>query len=293
MKRFGKIGIVVNARKAETFPLVRQQLDLMRQAGWCMVLESGSARVAPGLSSRPFPRLAAWADLLLSFGGDGTLLAVARQVGRRAVPVLGVNTGGLGFLTSISLDEMPGALENLRHGRYRVEERMMLHVAVRRPGQPVKHLTALNDLVIHRGRISRLIRIHVAAGREPINTYIADGLIVASPTGSTAYSLSAGAPIVHPRTRVFLVTPICPHSLTERPMVLATDEKLGLGIAPGQPHCTLTVDGQVGYPLTARDTVTVTREKYPVRLVMFPGHSFYSVLRNKLHWGVRKGKTTT
>jgi NAD+ kinase len=291
--RSGNLGIVVNERKTASFPLVRQQIELMQQAGWRVALAAGTPRPHRGIDTRPFPRLATWADFILSFGGDGTLLSVARRLGRQGTPVIGVNTGGLGFLTSLGIEELPAALQDLRQGRYRVEERMMLHIAVRRPGRPGRHLTALNDLVVHRGRISRLIRVNVAAGREHINTYFADGLIVATPTGSTAYSLSAGAPIVHPRTRVFVVTPICPHSLSERPMVLSADEELRLGIEPGQPHCTLTVDGQVGYPLTARDTVVVTREKFPARLVVFPGHSFYAVLRNKLHWGVRRGKSGT
>jgi NAD+ kinase len=285
-----KLGIIVNERKAATFPLLQEQIDWMLRSGFTVAAARGTARFFKYIPQYRFAKLLNFAQCLLSFGGDGTLLSLARRVGRREKPIIGVNTGGLGFLTSISLDEVPSALTRLRAGEYALETRMMLHVAVRRRGRLVKHFTALNDMVINRGQLSRLMSITVATRTEPINTYFADGLIIASPTGSTAYSLSAGGPVVHPRTQVFIIAPICPHSLTERPMIVPSDESLVVTSDGKGARSILTIDGQVGYPLSPQDMVVVSRERFAARLVVFPGYSFYGILRSKLHWGVRKGK---
>lgn len=229
-------------------------------------------------------------DLLITLGGDGTLLRGGRLVAGRHTPVLGVNLGYLGFLTSITPDELDRGLTRLLAGDYTLDVRFTLEASViNHDGQALPDsFIALNDAVLHKGGFARVIRLAVYVGedREEIGTYSADGIIISTPTGSTAYSLSANGPIVVPSVDCILATPICPHSLVIRPLVLPSDREIRVEILSDATDLMLTVDGQDGEPLTAGCTLLVRKGAATVPLVRFPGSSFFSTLRRKLHWGV-------
>ncbi|MEE8476107.1 MAG: NAD(+)/NADH kinase [Myxococcota bacterium] len=228
------------------------------------------------------------ADAVVVLGGDGTLLAVARAIGARPIPILGVNLGTMGFLAEISRDELLTTLEEVISGRFRTEERMRLEVVVERAGRELGRYLALNEAVIANTALARLIELEVRADGVEVTTYHADGLIVATPTGSTAYSLSAGGPLVLPSLEAIVLTPICPHSLSQRPLVLPQTCEVAID-ASGRPGgaIKLTVDGQVGCELSEGDRVSVRRSEHSVRLLIPPGRSRFEVLRQKLRWGER------
>lgn len=229
--------------------------------------------------------LAEKADLMLVLGGDGTLLSVARQVGERAVPILGVNLGNLGFLAELSRDEQTTVLEDVLAGRYRTRPRMRLSVRALRGEATLLEALALNDAVINRSDLSRLIDLETRADGVPVTRYHGDGLIVATPTGSTAYTLSAGGPILMPGSRVFALTPICAHALSQRPLVLPEDTRLEIVVRLAEGNGRLTVDGQVAVALEDGDVVTVSADAPPASFVDVPGRSRFEVLRTKLGWG--------
>jgi NAD+ kinase len=236
----------------------------------------------------PLEELAGRVDLLIVLGGDGTLLAAARAVGERAVPLLGVNLGTLGFLAETSGEALFEALDGALEGRLVVAERMRLEVGVERGGEVVERQLALNDAVIGKSALSRMIDLETRADGAFVTTYHSDGLIVATPTGSTAYSLSAGGPILLPEGRSIVLTPICPHTLTQRPLVLPGScriEILVLDTRGGDVH--LTVDGQIGVRLEEGDRLRVVRSEHPARLLVSPGRSRFAVMREKLRWGER------
>ncbi|BCV21769.1 NAD kinase [Moorella sp. Hama-1] len=224
------------------------------------------------------------AQALLALGGDGTLLRAARLVARTGTPILGINLGHLGFLTEIELAELYPALDKLLAGAYRVEERMMLQGSVERSEQ-VLSCTALNDIVITKGAFSRMLRLEVYIDTAYLDTYPADGLIVSSPTGSTAYSLSAGGPLVSPQLQVMILTPICPHTLYARPLVVPGEQAIRVCVhAPGA-EVMLTVDGQQGLHLRDGDVIKVTRAGTPTRLIRLQNNTFFSLVREKLKEG--------
>jgi NAD+ kinase len=241
----------------------------------------GACRVAAG------HELAGQVDAMVVLGGDGTLLAASHWLDGDA-PVLGVNFGSLGFLTEITLAELYPALEGVLRGDYRSEERRMLRAWVDRQGRREAQGDALNDVVVTKADLSRIIDLEVAVDGLFVSAFRADGLIVSSPTGSTAYNLAAGGPIVHPSLDAIVLTPICPHMLTNRPLVIgdqATVEVRLRAMRQGEVH--LTLDGQRGLPLEAHDVVVVSRSPRTLRLVKAPGRDYYEVLRTKLKWGGR------
>lgn len=233
-------------------------------------------------------------DLLITLGGDGTLLRGARLVAERHTPVLGVNLGYLGFLTSITPGELELGIQRLLAGEYWLDERFTLEAAVvDQNGIYGSVYYALNDAVLHKGGFARVIRLAVFVGaeREEIGTYSADGIILATPTGSTAYSLSAAGPIVVPTVDCIIATPICPHSLVLRPLVLPSTEEVRVEIRSATPDLMLTIDGQDGERVTSGSVLVVRKGKPIVPLVRFPRQSFFSTMRRKLHWGVEHEKT--
>lgn len=234
----------------------------------------------------PRSELAMRCDLIAVFGGDGTFLSVAREVGGRRVPLLGINLGTLGFLAELSIGEVEGAFEAILRGEMRVETRTRLVVAVIRDGQPVEQYLALNDAVIAKGGVSRLIDLEVMADGKLVSAYHADGLIVATPTGSTAYSLSAGGPIVLPSVGALILNPICPHALTQRPLMLPDSVTLEISVTRPDEEIQLTVDGQETEALREGDRVRVGRSSDPISVVVSQ-HSRFEVLRTKLRWGER------
>jgi NAD+ kinase len=224
-------------------------------------------------------------------GGDGTLLATAGHIARsgRDVPILAVNFGSLGFLTEITRPELQRALGEVLDGRATLDERMMLAVRARRAGESEVEVPVLNDVVFTRTALSRIIDLSVSVGDQFVTRVKADGLIVASPTGSTAYNLAAGGPIVHPAMAAFVLTPIAPHTLSNRPIVVPTEREVRVTVSPdnGGAEVYVTFDGQTGFPLAAGDTVTVRRAPRTVRLVRATTRTYFEVLRQKLKWGER------
>lgn len=244
---------------------------------------------AAALDRPPLARevLAEQVGLLVVLGGDGTLLSVARDVGTRRVPILGVNLGTLGFLAEVAPDELTPMMERVLAGDYETVERMRLEVRAFRGEEERVHALALNDAVITRSDLSRMIDLETRADGVLVTTYHADGLIVATPTGSTAYTLSAGGPILMPGAHVFVLTPICPHTLTQRPLVLPQDGRLEIRVWPREGGAHLTVDGQAGTTLERGDVVHLRASETPAHFVVSRDRSRYDVLRTKLGWGGR------
>jgi NAD+ kinase len=235
----------------------------------------------------PRSQIAEKVELLIVLGGDGTLLAVARALGGRNVPILAVNLGGLGFLSSVTLDELYSVLESILAGQHLTSERMMLEAEIIHSEKPAEKLTALNDAVANKAALSRMLDFDVHVNHNHVGRYRADGLIVATPTGSTAYSLAAGGPIIHPDLDAFVITPICPHMLTNRPLVIPDTARVELNFpATGEPVF-FTIDGQVGFQLQPRDRVVITKASTKVQVVRPPHKTYYEILRSKLRWGER------
>ena len=227
------------------------------------------------------------AQLVIVLGGDGTLLAAARAVAGRVIPLLPVNLGGLGFLTAITLEQLYVELEKALHGEQRIVPRRMLHGDLIRKGKTVKSYEALNDVVIAKTQIARMIDLETHVDQQYVSTFKADGLIVSTPTGSTAYSLSAGGPIVYPAVAALCVTPVCPHMLTNRPVLVPNDMTIKIICLAGDGEAFLTVDGQVGEPLMHEDEIVCRSSEHSVHLVRPPKMFFFDVLRQKLKWGER------
>ncbi len=223
-------------------------------------------------------------DLLITFGGDGTLLSVARHA-PKSIPILGVNMGTLGFLTEVTVEEFPEVMERVLAGDYESEERVALDVVVRGPGRDHRVYRVLNDATINKSALARIIEMRVTVGGEFVSSFRADGLIIATPTGSTAYNLSAGGPIIYPTMEAVVLTPICPHMLSNRPVVLPDTLGIEIGIATPNQEIFLTLDGQEGLPIAQNDTVCINRSPNPVTLIRTPKKSYFDVLRAKLKWG--------
>ena len=224
-------------------------------------------------------------DLVVVLGGDGTLLAAARALGGRDIPLFPVNLGNLGFLTAITLDELYPELERALRGEYRVASRRMLHCELHRGSKIVAEYDALNDVVLTKVSMARMIEVEARVDKHFVCTYRADGLIVSTPTGSTAYSLSAGGPIVFPSVAALVITPICPHTLTNRPVLVPDDSVIQIVSRSVNDNAYLTIDGQIGKPLERGDRVVCQRSEKFVNLIRPPRMMFFDVLREKLGWG--------
>jgi len=240
------------------------------------------------LPTRPKAMLVRESDLIVVLGGDGTLLSIARRTGTE-VPILGINLGELGFLTEITEGEALRMLARVVAGRFEVDRRLALAAVLERGSRTVRRFRALNDVVVSNGAMARIVRLTVSVDGLPLTSYRADGLIVSTPTGSTAYSLSVGGPIVEPTVEVLVLSPISPHTLSNRPLVLRPDAVVRITVAPGQQDAILTVDGQEGMPLEGGDVVVVRRARQAVSLVRSPDRTYYDVLRSKLGWGGLQG----
>jgi NAD+ kinase len=287
-----RVAVVVNPEKAAQNPevagRVREAVDaLLRRGLEVRVNADGAEAVGLVELAASDPELAGFPDALVVVGGDGTILRAARTGAVRGVPVLGVNVGGFGFLAEVGLEELPEALDRLVDGRHGVEERMMLAAEVVRGGEVAERFLALNDMVVTKSGYARLMPIRTCVNGEHLATYLADGLIVSTPTGSTAYNLSAGGPILSPGVRALVITPICPHTLTARPVVVDSDDVATVEVASGVEGVLLTVDGQVGCPLRGGDVVRVRRAEEKALLVRLRTPSFYELLRQKFAWGER------
>jgi NAD+ kinase len=228
--------------------------------------------------------LPACVDAVSVFGGDGTFLYAARMVASRGVPILGINLGSLGFLTEVKLERMREAFKSLLAGDYELEDRMLLDVEVIKSGDHSARYLALNDAVINKGALARIIELEVSADAQLVTMTRADGIIISTPTGSTGYSLSAGGPILHPTLEALIITPICPHTLTNRPVVVPDSAVVGVCLRHGK-DVMLTVDGQVGMPLEQGDCLRIGKARLPMRLIQIEASPFFKLLREKLKWG--------
>jgi NAD+ kinase len=227
----------------------------------------------------------AQADLIVVLGGDGTMISTARLTGDREVLVLGINYGSLGYLTEFRIEEMFGALESILAGVYEIDRRVMLDVEHRRDGETLETGRILNDVVINKAALARIIEIEIELDGLFVNSFRADGLIVSTPTGSTAYNLSAGGPIVYPSMNAVVLTPICPFTLTNRPIVVPDTAAINLRLKNENEGVVITLDGQIGYQMKTGDTVSIRKSQTNFNLVQPPNRNYFDVLRNKLKWG--------
>ncbi len=289
------IGFVVKHRHPEAHELAIQVAMLLMDRGYrlffcdeskslCRKLSGSKGKCTEVVSKEDLPRLV---DLIVVLGGDGTYLSVARLMKTRSVPVLGVNLGTLGFLTEVRKEEVFDVLNGILHrGEVKISERTLLRVVVKRNKKTVFDALAVNDAVVSKGAIARIINLHVEIDGVWANTVRADGLIVSTPTGSTAYSLAAGGPLVHPGLECMILAPICPHGLSQRPMVIPDRKAITVRLDNMPGHVYLTVDGQEGLDLKDGDSIEVTRfTKHKLQIVTSPERDYFSLLREKLNFG--------
>jgi NAD+ kinase len=280
-----KIGIIAKNIPA-AHRAVKKLAAWLKKRGKTVYLDSATAAAihAQGHEQEDIPALV---DMLIVLGGDGTLLSAARHVAdaHTGVPIFGVNLGSLGFMAEVSLDELYENLEKAIAGKLETEERIMLSAGVIRNNRRLARYRVLNDAVINKGALARMMELTVSVDGGLLTTLRADGMIVATPTGSTAYSLAAGGPIIHPALHCFVVTPICPHTLSNRPIVLSDNVVVRVCLTSRSEEVTLTLDGQIGFPLEPLDIVEIKKSRYRMKMIKHPAKSYYEILRTKLKWG--------
>lgn len=280
-----RVGLIGNSEKVSSRAVVAKAARLIACTGRHVLSDAATAKMV-GFGSGIYPDTASLTrnvDLLVVFGGDGTMLRVASEIAGLSTPILGINVGGLGFLTAVPSAEMPQALRRVWNADFSLESRALIEVSGRFGEQSVRK-RALNDFVISRGIVSRLITLEVSVNEEPLTRYRCDGLIVSSPTGSTAYSLSAGGAVIHPQADVFELTPICPHTLSNRSVIVSLRSHIQVKVISRKPDTVLSADGVGISVMGAGDTVTIRRSKDSVRLMHLTGSSFFETLRHKLNW---------
>ena len=283
---FHTIGIISRPRRSNLEVVVPPLLHWFAARGIRTLYDTETAGALHD-SSNGVTReeVAEQSQLLLVLGGDGTLLAAARVAAPLGIPILPINMGSLGFLTSFTIDEMYPALEQVLAGRFSCSERVMLDVELHRDADVVERQAVVNEAVINKGALARMIDLQLTIDADFVCRYRADGLIVATPTGSTAYSLSAGGPIVHPGVESWIITPICPHTLSDRPVVVRDSSLIEVHISGDTESVFLTLDGQTGIPMQAADVVRMRRANERLRLIQPAQKSYFEILRSKLKWG--------
>lgn len=281
-----RVGVAVKTTSSEAAELGRRLLSRLRELGIESVVDVESAELFEHAGGVERADLASLVDLVVVLGGDGTLLSVTRgEVGD--TPVLGINMGSLGFLTEHPPERLFDALDAVLAGRAELQRRERLVVTVLSPDRDPATFWVLNDAVINKSALARMIVLSLHVNNEFVSHFKADGLIVATPTGSTAYNLSAGGPILVPTLEIILVTPICPHTLTNRPIALSLDSVVEVRLESPDEEVYLTLDGQQGFPISDRDLIRIRRSPHPVHLITLPGQSYFQVLHRKLKWGER------
>ena len=289
-----RIGIISKRGKPEALELLKKLVPWLQERGFEVLLcrEAAAQMGVPGYEP---PEIARMAELIIVLGGDGTMLSVARLSAGRDIPILGVNLGGLGFITEVNTDELFVVIQDVLDGRCAYEERMMLDADVIREGASVARYTVLNDIVINKGALARIFDMETFIEQKYVTTYKADGLIVATPTGSTAYSMSAGGPVLYPTLHCIAITPICPHTLTNRPIVIQDNMIIEITIRgetlragyDSNIDVFLTLDGQVGFTLMQDDMIIIKKSQHRTRIIIPTGRDYFQILREKLRWGER------
>ena len=288
-----RIGIIIKPNKPEVISFTRGLAEWFSPKKVDVYVEEAMRDLFNPPLSAPFLHFISREDfpshveMVIVLGGDGTLLSVARMVWSHGIPILGVNFGSLGFLTEISLEEIYPVLERVLRGDYGTNPRDVLRVSVVRKGKQLAEFTVLNDAVINKGALARIIELEITIDEEYLTTFQSDGLIISTPTGSTAYNLSAGGPIVYPSLHNLIITPICPHTLTNRPIVIPNHVRVRAILKSRQEEVTLTLDGQQGFPLECEDVVEVQKAEGQILLIQSPYRHYFRLLREKLKWGER------
>jgi NAD+ kinase len=288
-----RIGIVAKQNKPEAVAIAKNLVEWLLQKKIKVYIEEEIGKILsstlPEAHWKSIKREDIPTDLemIVVLGGDGTLLSVARQVWNKNIPILGVNLGGLGFLTEITLDELYSVLERVIRDDFEIDEREVLNVCVIRRGEQIAEFVVLNDAVVNKGALARIIDLETTINGEYLSTFRSDGLIISTPTGSTAYNLSAGGPIVYPSLHTIIITPICPHTLTIRPIIIPDDVKIRTLLKSRDEEVTLTLDGQQGFTLKFEDVVEVGKAEGRILLIKSPYRRYFELLREKLKWGER------
>jgi len=291
MPAIKRIGVVVKPHQPEALETLCKLTEWLTERAIALIgspavdrerIEHETGCVIEVLPEDELPKKV---DLILVLGGDGTMIATARMLGDSEVPVIGVNYGGLGYLAEFRIEELFTALESIVAGDYKLEKRVMLAVELRRGDEVVTKNRVLNDVVMNKSALARIIQIETYLNDQFVNSFRADGLIVSTPTGSTAYNLSAGGPIVFPTMNTVVITPICPFTLSNRPIVVPDDSVIEVRLMTEKEDVALTLDGQVGFPVQARDRVVIRKSNTPFNLVQPRNRNYFDLLRDKLRWG--------
>jgi NAD+ kinase len=286
-----RIGVVVKPHQPDALTTLCRLTEWLNERGLRLIggpsieHERIEHETGCGVEAVPEDRLAQSADLILVLGGDGTMIATARMIGDAKVPVLGINYGGLGYLAEFRIEELFSALESILAGDYKLDRRLMLEVELRRGPKLVTHNRVLNDVVVNKSALARIIQIETHLDGQFVNSFRADGLIVSTPTGSTAYNLSAGGPIIYPSMNAVVITPICPFTLSNRPIVVPDDSLIEVRLLTEKEEVALTLDGQVGFPMQVGDRLSIRKSVTSFNLVQPTNRNYFDVLRDKLKWG--------
>ena len=286
-----RIGVVVKPHQPDALETLCRLTEWLNERGIQLVGTAGihyeqvAQKTGCSVAVVKDEELAPGVDLILVLGGDGTMIATARMIGNAEVPVIGVNYGGLGYLAEFPLGELFAALDAILAGQYQVQRRLMLAVELWRGEELITRNRVLNDVVMNKSALARIIEIEAYLNDQFVNSFRADGLIVATPTGSTAYNLSAGGPVIFPSMNVVVITPICPFTLSNRPIVVPDESLIEVRLMTDNEEVALTLDGQVGFPLKVRDRVVIRKSKTTFNLVQPPNRNYFDVLRDKLKWG--------
>jgi NAD+ kinase len=287
--KMNRIGIIAKKNKPEAVAIARHLVEWLQPKKIQVYIEEEIGKLLSPTLWKPIQREAIPTDveMIIVLGGDGTLLSVARQVWNKNIPILGVNLGGLGFLTEITLDELYPVLEKVLQDDFEINERDVLNTEVIRRGERIAEFIVLNDAVINKGALARIIDLETTINGEYLSTFRSDGLIISTPTGSTAYNLSAGGPIVFPSLHTIIITPICPHTLTIRPIIIPDHVRIRALLKSRNEEVTLTLDGQQGFTLEFEDVVEVRKAEGRILLIKSPYRRYFELLREKLKWGER------
>jgi NAD+ kinase len=291
MSSIKRIGIVLKPHQPDALKTLCELVEWLGERGIALYggpeIERERIEHATGcpVETVEVDKLPSSVDLILVLGGDGTMIATARIIGDREVPVMGVNFGGLGYLAEFRIEELYTALEAILSGNYRLDRRVMLAVELLRGSDPLTSHQVLNDAVINKSALARIIEIEAYLNEQFVNSFRADGLIISTPTGSTAYNLSAGGPVIFPSMNAVVITPICPFTLSNRPIVVPDDAVIELRLKTEQEDVALTLDGQVGFPLKVENRVVIRKSRTTFNLVQPMNRNYFDVLRDKLRWG--------